>query len=145
MVLSGSLVLVGCDGWECGYGGPGCGTPELMVCNTPVSPGERLQALAMFGDDTGLHAAKVKSVSTSTPALIAVEVGNSVGLVSIAALDAGVGLLTLDVSGWKGQTFTWVIDTTGAGMTVDAGQYPLRFGGLADGGVCSARALDLAK
>lgn len=145
MALGGLVVLASCDGLDCGFGGPGCGTPGLLVCNVPVAPGQRVQALATYFDDTGRHPATVNSVSTTTPALLAVELGGSVGQLTVTTLDAGVGLITVDVAGWKGKTFTWSLDTTGADVVFDAGQPPPQFAGQADGGLCAARALSLAK
>lgn len=55
------LSLSACDGWDCGYGGAGCGEPRLVRCEGAVIWGDSLEAVATFADDTGAHAATLNA------------------------------------------------------------------------------------
>ena len=146
MALALAFSLSSCDFWECEAGRDGCGNPGLRVCQGPFLPGRSYTALATYFDDTGAHPATINSASTSSPGVVSLADGGSTGLLTITALGTGAGRITLELSGWKGESFTWAFEVTAdGGVPADAGAFPFRIArGLPDGGDCVAQELLLA-
>ncbi len=147
VAVLGVNLLSSCAAFECGYGGPGCGTPGFRICEGPFIVGRSYSALATFFDDTGPHPAKITSSSSATPQIISVTAGATTGRLELAALARGEGRVTLQLEGWEGKSFTWAMDVSAdGGVARDGGQFPPTIPGvLADGGSCVAESLSLVR
>lgn len=115
--LAGALALAlapalitGCEGWECGYGGPGCGDPGLLgLCDSTLPIGQPVTATAVYFDDTGARPAVIVDLASAAPALLEVARGEGEGEVILTALAEGEARVDLEIEGWEGArawTFT---------------------------------------
>ena len=121
-----TLSPAACDDWACGYGGPGCSAPLMAgLCQDALVVGEEYIVIFGYGSDTGVSEATVKSAVSETPDVLEaaptagspdvpyetsdvqpfdLNNGKGDGGVTIRALKAGAGTLTISLKGWEEKT-----------------------------------------
>ena len=109
LALSALLaLLVGCEGWECGYGGPGCSDPAIKgLCSSQVALGTNPAALVVYFDDTGDHEAELLDATSDAPAILDIQRSNAAGGIVLGALAEGTASISLQPRGWDGQWFAF--------------------------------------